>query len=98
MRSKGKAGIGAPQISLPRDALHKIDIGQSFAEYDPVLFKPGVFVRTPALEAALDANRAKCFFVGRRGTGKTAITYYLSSRNKLAVQLYPRVFEPMAAY
>src|SRR5438034_1309184 len=98
MAGTGKPGGNAPKVSLPRDALHKIDIGQSFAEYDPVLFKPGVFVRTPALEAALDPERAKSFFVGRRGTGKTAITYYLASQNKLAVQLYPRVFEPMAVY
>jgi hypothetical protein len=98
MAAGGKASGSASKISLPRDALHRIDIGQSFAEYDPVLFKPGVFVKTPALEAALDPDRAKCFFVGRRGTGKTAITRYLDSQNKLAVQLYPRVFEPMASY
>lgn len=91
-----KSPGGQVRVSLPKDALKRIDIGQSFAEYDPVLLKPGVFVRTPALDAAMDPERAKCFFVGRRGTGKTAITRYLASQNKLAIQLHPRVFEPMA--
>jgi hypothetical protein len=93
-----KKGKGQGTVSLPRDAIRRIDIGQSFAEYDPVLLKPDVFVKTPALEAALDPERTKCFFVGRRGTGKTAITFYLARQNRLAVQLSPRVFEPMDAF
>src|SRR4051812_13948517 len=81
-----------PRINLPKEALGRINLGQSFAEYDKVLTQPGVFVRTPAVSAALDPSRSKCFFVGRRGTGKTAITYYLTTTRKTAIQLFPQVF------
>jgi len=62
---------------LPKNAIQKIDLGQSFAEYDKLLEKKGVYVQTPALLAAIDPNTSKCFFVGRRGTGKTAISKYI---------------------
>lgn len=78
-----KAQSNAP-FQLPKDAVKKASLGQSFAEYDLIRAHPSLFVETPAMRAALDANRPKCFFVGRRGTGKTAVTYYLqekSSRN-----------------
>lgn len=65
-----------PKIRLSKDVLARIDIGQSFAEYDLICTKPEAFVKTPAINAALDSSHSKCFFVGRRGTGKTAITYY----------------------
>jgi hypothetical protein len=67
-----------------------------FAEYDKTLLRwPEVFVKTPALEAAADTENTKCFFVGRRGTGKTAITYYLTTNHpKTAVQLHPLSFVP----
>ena len=70
-----KSPATKPQISIPKGALARIELGQSFAEYDQVLTKPNVFVETPAIRAALNPSRSKCFFVGRRGTGKTAITY-----------------------
>jgi len=54
-----------------------------------------VFVRTPAIEAALEPSRGKCFFVGRRGTGKTAITYFLAKHRRTAVQIFPAVFSPL---
>ncbi|MGA2426592.1 MAG: hypothetical protein ABSG07_21530, partial [Terriglobales bacterium] len=57
---------------LPKGSLKRLTLGQSFAEYDKVLEKSNVFVETPAIRAALDLERSKCFFVGRRGTGKTA--------------------------
>jgi hypothetical protein len=72
--------------------MSRINLGQAFAEYDKVLTQPNVFVRTPALQAALETSRSKCFFVGRRGTGKTAITYYLSSNNKHTIQIHPQIF------
>jgi Cdc6-like AAA superfamily ATPase len=80
------------KIQLPKDAVGKINLGQSFAEYDRLLARPEVFVVTPAIQAALDSSRSKCFFVGRRGTGKTAITYYLSSKNSTAINLHPQLF------
>lgn len=82
-----------PKIRLAKGALSKINIGQSFAEYDLIRNKPDAFVKTPAINAALDSSHSKCFFVGRRGTGKTAITYYLVSTQKTAVQLFPQIFD-----
>ncbi len=82
-----------PKIRLPKNALSKINIGQSFAEYDLIRTKPEAFVKTPAINTALDSSHSKCFFVGRRGTGKTAITYYLVSTQKTAVQLIPKIFD-----
>jgi len=80
-------------VRLPKDALTKINLGNSFAEYDKVLTKPGVFVETPAIQAAQDATRAKCFFVGRRGTGKTAITYYLRTKfERTTISILPQIF------
>ena len=68
-------------FQLPKDALRKASIGQSFAEYDLIRAFPALFVETPAMRAALDPNRPKSFFVGRRGTGKTAVTVYLQSKD-----------------
>lgn len=85
-----------PRVQLPKDALKKINLGQSFAEYDKIL-RPGVFVKTPAIEAATESLRSKCFFVGRRGTGKTAITYYLTQASKWAFQLHPQAIKPLNA-
>jgi hypothetical protein len=85
-------GSKKPTFHMPKDALSRINLGQSFAEYDKILTKPGVFVQTPAINAALDATLSRCFFVGRRGTGKTAITYYLTTAKKTAIQLHPQVF------
>ncbi|MDQ1271412.1 MAG: hypothetical protein QG591_42, partial [Planctomycetota bacterium] len=82
-----------PKIRLPKDALARIDVGQSFAEYDLIRTKQEAFVKTPAINAALDSSHSKCFFVGRRGTGKTAITYYLVATQKTAVQLIPQIFD-----
>lgn len=83
------------QIQLPKDALTRINLGQSFAEYDLVLRKPNVFVTTPAIQAAQDSGRGKCFFVGRRGTGKTAITYHLADNRRNVLQLLPQTFAPL---
>lgn len=82
-----------PKINLPKDAITKIDIGQSFAEYDLIRNIPAAFVQTPAINAALDSSHSKCFFVGRRGTGKTAITYYLATKQKTAILLTPQIFD-----
>ncbi len=83
-----------PNIQLPKDALGRINLGQSFAEYDKLLLRAGVFVKTPAMEATLDPTRSKCFFVGRRGTGKTAFTFYLQQLSKWAFLLAPDLNKP----
>ena len=87
------------QYTLPKDALSRINLGQSFAEYDKVLIQPGVFVQTPAIKAALDASWSKCFFVGRRGTGKTAITYYLTEKfSRTTIKILPEIFSSLGDY
>jgi hypothetical protein len=78
---------------LPKRALEKIKIGQAFAEYDLIRNEPDLFVSTPAALSAFDADSQKCFFVGRRGAGKTAITYELLRRFKDSVSLIPQVFD-----
>jgi hypothetical protein len=93
--NRGKRPASENQrFSLPKDALSRINLGNSFAEYDKSLSDPYVFVKTPAMIAALETSWSKCFFVGRRGTGKTAITYYLSDNNKRTIQLHPQVLVP----
>lgn len=79
---------------LPKDALKKLNLGQSFAENDRVLGLRDVFVTTPAVLAAEDATRGHCFFVGRRGTGKTAIALHLAAKNKNAISITPHQFVP----
>jgi hypothetical protein len=82
-----------PQFRLPQNALQRVNLGQAFAEYDNILKqKDGIFVRTPAISAALDATRSKCFFVGRRGTGKTAITLYVQRNVRKGILLQPQTF------
>lgn len=83
---------GDKGFQLPKDALARINLGQSFAENDRVLLNKDVFVKTPALLAALEPSRSKCFYVGRRGTGKTAISTYLNHNNKTVVQVHPELF------
>lgn len=80
-------------VQLPREALQRIQIGQSFAEYDIVRSDPKVFVVTPASLVAVQPENAKCFFVGRRGSGKTAISYKIVNDNKRSVQIAPQVFD-----
>jgi hypothetical protein len=81
-------------ITLPKNALEKIQLGQAFAEYDLIRNDPQLFVTTPATLAALNPEAGKCFFVGRRGAGKTAITYELQRkfpRNTLSIT--PQIFD-----
>ncbi|MEG2265241.1 MAG: hypothetical protein RSC68_13000 [Acinetobacter sp.] len=80
-------------LSLPKRALERIQIGQTFAEYDLIRAEPDLFVSTPAVLAALDPNPQKCFFVGRRGAGKTAIAYELQRRSKDAISVIPQIFD-----
>lgn len=80
-------------LILPKDALQRIQMGQTFAEYDLVRNDPSIFVATPASLVASQADNRKCFFVGRRGAGKTAIAYHILSKNQRAISLDPQVFD-----
>lgn len=93
MKKKKKNGV--VKIQLPRDALSRVKLGRDFAEYDNVLMKPGVFVMTPSANAALDDSMSKCFFVGRRGTGKTAIAKYISENKHTTIDIHPEVLSPL---
>lgn len=79
---------------LPKDALARISVGVSFAEHDEILKDPWVFVDTPAAHAASDWTRQKYFFVGRRGTGKTATTIHLQRSDNHTSQVHPGIFTP----
>lgn len=81
-------------IILPKNALEKIQLGQAFAEYDLIRKDPQLFVTTPATLAALNPESGKCFFVGRRGAGKTAITYELQRRiARNTISITPHIFD-----
>jgi hypothetical protein len=81
---------------LPKGTLKRLSLGQAFAEYDKLLDRDNVYVETPALRVALDDNQGKCLFVGRRGTGKTAITLYLQKRiSGRVILLLPQLLSPV---
>ncbi|MFN0195893.1 MAG: P-loop ATPase, Sll1717 family [Planctomycetaceae bacterium] len=82
---------GAKRI-LPKDALQHIELGHSFAEHDDILMRRDVFVNTPALEYASRPTNRKAIFVGRRGTGKTALTKFLESYEKSRLVTTPHIF------
>lgn len=87
-------GQPVSSITLPKNALEKIQLGQAFAEYDLIRKDPQLFVTTPATLAALNTESGKCFFVGRRGAGKTAITYELQRRiAKNTLTITPHIFD-----
>src|ERR1039458_159422 len=93
----GKAP-STPPVRLPKNTLRGLSLGQSFAEYDRLLDRPNVFVETPAIRAAVDPLHSKCFFVGRRGTGKTAISLHLERTKKNTVLLLPQLFAPLEKF
>jgi hypothetical protein len=67
-------------------------IGQSFAEHDLIRKNPALFVDTPAIRSARDTSSGKMFYIGRRGTGKTAITFYLADKYpKNSLLLLPKL-------
>lgn len=83
-----------PGVNLPSNALARLSIGQSFAEYDPTLLDPYVYVQTPAINAALKPDSGKFFFVGRRGTGKTALRTYCLAQGHHTAVIVPEIFSP----
>ena len=91
---KGKDRV----VQIPKDALKKVNLGDSFAEYDLVRQHPRLFVETPALRAASDQHGTKCIFVGRRGTGKTATTFFIQQKEeKHTLLLLPSMFSVVDA-
>lgn len=96
VRKRKPAGESAPTgpqpIRLPKNAIERLNIGQSFAENDSALLDSQVYVRTPAISAALDPASGKYFFVGRRGTGKTALRTYCLEQNRRTQVIIPELF------
>jgi hypothetical protein len=90
------SNLSPPRV--PKDTLKKLNIGQSFAEYDIIRDKSGVVVDTPAMRSAMDRGRSKCFFVGRRGTGKTAITFQIANTLPRTLLLLPQLFSPVEKF
>lgn len=89
----------AATVQLSKDAIKKIDLGQSFAEYDVIRSDLQMFVETPATRAAAGREGSKCIFVGRRGAGKTATTYYLEARDKKhTIVILPELFSSLDSY
>ncbi len=87
-----KAYVDPKQNPLPRKSFASAKLGQSFAEHDLIRTKPALFVETPAIRAARELDSGKSFYIGRRGTGKTAITYYLSDKYpKNTILLLPKL-------
>jgi hypothetical protein len=80
-------------ISLPNNALQRIKIGQAFAEYDEIRSHPDLFVNTPATIAATNTENSNCFFVGRRGSGKTAIAFQIEKKYQRTISILPHIFD-----
>jgi hypothetical protein len=90
---------GSQLLQLSKQAFAKTKLGQSFAEHDLIRTNTTLFVETPAIRAAQDVNAGKTFFIGRRGTGKTAITYYLSNKYpKNTLVLIPKLLSSADAF
>ncbi len=94
MRREGKPSKHQTvAVQLPKDALQKVQLGQSFAEYDLIREHPTLFVSTAASLAVTQPDNKKCFLVGRRGADKTAIAYHILEKNRRAVSIIPQVFD-----
>jgi hypothetical protein len=80
--------------ALPKGTLEKLSVGHPFSEYDPSLGDPNIYVMTPAFHAALNEDSGKYFFVGRRGTGKTALRIYCEVNAGQTRAIIPEIFSP----
>ena len=77
---KEPAPTGPQPLRLPKNAIEKLNIGQSFAEYDPALLDPQVYVRTPAISAALDPMSGKYSLLAVGGQAKLLCVFTVWSR------------------
>lgn len=94
-----KSTVAGQQFAISKKAFANARLGQSFAEHDLVKENPRLFVETPAIKAAQDVEADKIFFIGRRGTGKTAITYYLANKHpKNTIMLIPKLLSSADAF
>jgi hypothetical protein len=93
-KEKSVTPSAPPGVRLPRNVLSRVNLGQSFAEYDPALQDPYVYVQTPAINAALNPLSGKFFFIGRRGTGKTALRTYCETQGTHVSVIVPEIFAP----
>ncbi|ACY54174.1 transposase [Vibrio alginolyticus] len=84
------------RIQLPKNALTRVKMGQSFAEYDLIRSDPHLFVTTPATVSSMDQEGTNCFYIGRRGAGKTAITYEVQRKFPRTVHITPQIFDLIA--
>ena len=83
-------------VKLPKNALARLSVGQSFAEYDSAILDPYVYVQTPAINAALNPGSGKYFFIGRRGTGKTALRTFCQAEGRHVAVIVPEIFSPFS--
>jgi hypothetical protein len=84
---------------LSRKSFGNAKLGQSFAEHDLIRTNPSLFVETPAIRSARDIDAGKTFYIGRRGTGKTAITFYLRDKfPKNTLILLPKLLSSADAF
>jgi len=83
-----------PVGRLPKNTLARLSVGLSFAENDAALRDDYVYVQTPAISAALNPDSSKFFFVGRRGTGKTALRTYCEREIRHSRVVVPEIFSP----
>ena len=94
-----KPQLGHYANPLSRKSFNNAKLGQSFAEHDLIRTNPTLFVETPAIRSARDIGSGKCFYIGRRGTGKTAITFYLSEKYpKNTLLLLPKLLSSGDAF
>ena len=94
-----KVQSGHQANPLSRKAFSNAKLGQSFAEHDLIRTNPALFVETPAIRSARDVDAGKTFYIGRRGTGKTAITFYLREKYpKNTLILLPKLLSSADAF
>ena len=68
------ADKGSKPIHVPKDALNRVHLGHSFAEFDLVRDNPALIVATPAIHAASSASRTR----DNRGQGQPGTVTYFS--------------------
>lgn len=81
------------KVQLPKNALTKVRLGEAFAEYDIIRKDHALFVSTPSTISSLDEKSTDCFFIGRRGAGKTALTFEVQRKFPRTIHLAPQIFD-----